>query len=84
VFTKEENDNIPSLSGNPFPRMEDIKVTKEGVAKLLQNPRKAGGPDQMPARVLKDMSREIAPYLTSIYNSSLSEAKFPQTGNPQT
>jgi hypothetical protein len=31
----------------------------------------------MPARVLKEMSREIAPYLTSIYNSSLSEAKVP-------
>jgi hypothetical protein len=79
VFTREEKDKIPSLPGTPFPGMEDILVTEEGVAKLLRNlnPWKAGGPDQMPTRVLKEMSREIAPYLTCIYNASLNKGQVP-------
>ena len=51
----------------PYPAMPDIKVNKEGVAKLLHvlklNPSKASRPDLIPARVLKLFANEIAPFL---------------------
>lgn len=52
--------------------MPDIKVTKEGVVKLLLklNPSKASGPDLLPARVLKELAIQIAPFLTIIFQES--------------
>ena len=57
VFTQEDPDSsIPDPDSKPFPAMKDISVTEEGVKKLLQkaNPRKASGPDMIPARFLKE------------------------------
>ena len=47
VFTHEDPDiPVPDPDGDPYPDMEQITVTDEGVRKLLQksNPRKATGP----------------------------------------
>jgi hypothetical protein len=43
--------------------MPEITVSIEGVQKLLQklNPQKACGPDQIPARILRDLADVIAP-----------------------
>ena len=59
--------------------MSDIRVTDEGVAKLLQklNPNKATGPDMLPARILKELATEISPFLTLIYQKSLESGVIP-------
>jgi hypothetical protein len=51
----------------------------EGVQKLLQklNPQKACGPDQIPARILRDLADVIAPPLTLIFQKSLDEGNIP-------
>ena len=53
--------------------MGDIKVNEQGVVKLLLklNPAKACGPDLLLARNLKELTHDIAPYLTIIYQKSL-------------
>ena len=69
VFTKEDNSNIPTPEGEPSPPMPDIDITTEGILTLLRklNPKKATGPDMMPARVLKEMADQCAPYLRVIF-----------------
>lgn len=59
--------------------MEEIEIQVPGIEKLLQNlnPRKASGPDNISARILKDCATEIAPILTLIFQSSLSHGEVP-------
>ena len=73
TWTKEDKSNIPTPDGTPFPSMPEIKVTCDGVWKLLQklNPGKACGLDLLPARVLKELASEISPLLTTIFQKSL-------------
>ena len=74
VFTHEEPDiSVPDPDGDPYPDMDNITVTEEGVGKLLQrsNPRKATGPDMLPPRILKECCEELSPILTIIFNKSL-------------
>ena len=56
VHTHEDQDQVPNPSGTPFPDMDAIQVTEEGVPKMLfkMNPRKATGPDLIPAPILKN------------------------------
>ena len=80
VFTQEDPDSsIPDPDGNPFPAMKDISVTEEGVKKLLQkaNPRKASGPDMIPARFLKECAEDLAPILVIIFSKSLQTGTVP-------
>ena len=60
--------------------MKDICVTEEGVLKLLLklNPAKACGPDSIPARILKELAHEFAPYLVSIFQRNLDIGKVPK------
>ena len=64
-----ENDNL----------MPDIVITDDGVLKMLQNinPNKASGPDQLSPNLLKELSNEIAPFLTMIFRSSLQTGTVP-------
>ena len=39
---------------------------------------KSFGPDKIPARLLKDSCYSIAPFLTKIFNASLTSSVFPQ------
>ena len=79
VFTKEDSSDIPTPSGEPLPEMDAIEISEEGVEKLLKNLNlhKAGGPDGLPAKVLKECASEIAPYLTKIFQKSLQEGNVP-------
>ena len=67
-------------SGEPFPEMNNIIISEEGVKKQLSslNPHKATGPDGLPAHVLKECAHEIAPYLTLIFQKSLQEGNVPE------
>ena len=53
--------------------------TLDGVLTMLQNinPNKASGPDQLSPNLLKELSNEIAPFLTMIFRSSLQTGTVP-------
>ena len=61
VFTKEDLSSIPTPH-HQYPRMPHITFGTERISKLLSNikPGKAGGPDQIPARFLKETSQQLA------------------------
>ena len=60
--------------------MENIKVIEEGVLKFLLklNLAKACGPDLIPARILKELANEIAPYLIIIFQKGLDTEQVPE------
>ena len=79
VFTKENNSTIPTPEGNPSPSMPDKVITTEGILTLLRklNPKKATGPDMMPARILKEMADQCAQYLCILYRKCFSNGEIP-------
>ena len=79
VFTDEDKSNIPEPSGTAYQSMQEIDITEEGVHKLLRNlnPRKASGPDQVPARLLKELADELAPLLTIVFKKCLKYGETP-------
>ena len=79
TFTQEDETNIPQPEGCPYPPMPDIEIGRDGVLKLLKkiNPNKASGPDMIPARILKDLAEELAPFLTEIFQRSLADGEVP-------
>ena len=68
VFTREDTSFVPGLSGASHPAMTPVNVTVNGVESLLSNldQSKAGGPDGLPTRFLKEMATDLAPFLTLI------------------
>ncbi|XP_052261072.1 uncharacterized protein LOC127865168 [Dreissena polymorpha] len=64
VFTQEDGNDVPSPTGTPYPDMDTIHIEEAGVRKLLQNlnPRKASGPDNISARILKDCAENLVPH----------------------
>ena len=60
--------------------MPDITVTTLGIEKLLNNLKvnKATGPDNIPARILKNCSSAVAPILQKIFQKSISTGTIPQ------
>ena len=63
VFTKHDSSPPPELKGVPFPSLDSLTITTEGVTKLLRNlnPAKASGPDNIPNQILKTCADGIAP-----------------------
>eukprot|EP00745_Piridium_sociabile_P045807 TRINITY_DN9988_c0_g1_i5.p1 TRINITY_DN9988_c0_g1~~TRINITY_DN9988_c0_g1_i5.p1 ORF type:complete len:555 (+),score=115.26 TRINITY_DN9988_c0_g1_i5:397-2061(+) len=61
------------------PTMDNPTITAAGVEKLLAglDPAKASGPDGISPRVLKELSHEISPALTIIYQQSLNTGEVP-------
>jgi hypothetical protein len=57
----------------------NIKITQDGVAKLLRNinPSKALGPDNIPNGVLNQCADHLAPALTIIFQRSIYHGKLP-------
>ena len=57
--------------------MPKIKVKEERGKKLLQktNPNKACGPDLITSRILKDLSSELTPFLTLIFQKTIDEGE---------
>ena len=69
------------LEGPSIPPVANLKICEKGVAKLLRevDPSKAGGPDEPPCRILRELAEDIAPILTDIYTQSLSSGELPST-----
>ena len=59
--------------------MKTIEISEAGVRKLLlsTNPHKAAGPDEIPARVLKECADQLAPLLSLIFTNALAEGCVP-------
>ena len=59
--------------------MNTIIVTTGGVFKLLSNLKiyKATGPDDVPARLLKELAAELTPVFTLFFQTSLDQGKVP-------
>ena len=80
AFTTESDAiPIPDKGPSPFPTMNNINITPNGITKLLQNidPSKATGPDQISGRVLKELSTELTPAIQLIFQKSLTSGKVP-------
>ena len=82
VFSKEDLTNLPQIeessrSGNI--NICDLRVTPLSVENKLKtlDPYKAQGPDQIPSRVLKELSRELSTPLSIIFNKSMESACIP-------
>ena len=82
VFLKEDLTNLPETEEGQYSgkMIEEINITKESVEKKLKqlNPQKAQGPDQIPPRVLKEVSKEIAVPLTKLFKKSIEEGQIPK------
>jgi hypothetical protein len=79
VYAKEDslqNAFIPVV----LEPMREITIQRSGVIKQLRSIKsnKSPGPEGIPARVLKDLAPQIAPFLEIVFNKSLSEGKVPQ------
>ena len=67
-------------SGTKNADISQLKITEPGVEKLLGklNPRKASGPDNIPNLILKELSAELAPIISAIFNQSLATGTLPK------
>ena len=79
VYTKENLTNIPDIGQSKIPSMKPIIISTPGVIKLLKHlkPHKASGSDNIPTRLLIMVAEEIAPMLTTIFQTSLDTATVP-------
>ncbi len=79
VFTKNNQTITPRFIGPRFPPIQHLTITVKGVEKLLSNIKvnKASGPDNIPCRILQELSTELDAMLTVIFQQSLSSGKPP-------
>ena len=79
VFTNEQL-HIPSKGPSKFPSIQTLDIGVNGVRKQLEalKPHKASGPDEIPARVLKETASEISTIVQHIFQQSYTTGKLPQ------
>ena len=70
---------LTNLSPSQENDMPEIQVTEKGVLKFLQalNISKAAGPDGIRPRVLKELSSELAPIFTLLFQASIHQQSLP-------
>ena len=75
----EAQNIIPAQKTPPPPEDQVLSLSPASVRLALCriNSRKAGGPDNIPGRALKDCAVELTDVLTDIFNTSLSQAAVP-------
>ena len=77
IFTSNHGPD-PDKGASPYPDIPDIQISRSGVKTLLSDLKinKAGGPDLIPARILRNLSEEICDVLAFIIQQSY------DSGNP--
>ena len=81
VFTKDDtSQQTPVLSGHVSENIHTLVIGQEGVHKLLKNltVNKAGGPDEIPNRVIQTCASELAPAITAISQQSINSGELPK------
>ena len=78
-FTRESDGYLPDIDGHPVSLMPDINFTVPGNEKSLNNLNhaKTSGPDLVSARILKLVSKEVAPVLCVTHQQSYSTSQVP-------
>ena len=78
-FSTPGNKDI-SINLNAIENIGNINVDERGINKLLTNLKtnKASGPDEIPARLLKELNNELSPIFTILFQASLNQGKVPQ------
>jgi len=63
------------MGPSPHDPVKHITITEGGVQKILAglNPHKATGPDQLPARLLKEAATELTPVFTLLFQASVDQ-----------
>jgi len=80
VFTREDHEtDLPAMMTPAYPSIPDLKITVEGIAKLLSqiDTSKATGPDNIPNVMLKMCAMELAPAITSLFQESIDTGNLP-------
>ena len=75
----DSNNPLPDFPLQTANSISGFKVTVKEVSKLIHDldSSKATGPDEIPVVVLKNISPEISPILTKLFNRCLKEKSFP-------
>ena len=75
----EQDGPLPDKGPSPHPTMPEIFITTSGISKLLQNLNihKAMCPDQINAKILRELQDILAPILEIIFNHSLITGMVP-------
>ena len=78
VFSTDDN-VTPNIAGQQSPKITEIVFTSEGIKRLLRkiNPKKASGPDNIPARLLHTCSEVIADGLVLLFTASFEQGRIP-------
>ena len=82
IFTKDDNNHLPTIDISPCKsEMNEFLVTERMVSeqiRKLDNVTKSAGPDNINARVLKELHDVIIEPLTLLFNNSLNQGMVPQ------
>ena len=78
VFTSESYP-IPVIDHSLYSSIPPLDIGTNGIIKQLKNlnQNKATGPDELPARVLRETAEQIAPIITHIFQQSYNTGKLP-------
>ena len=78
VFTSERYP-IPVIDHSLYSSIPPLDIGTNGIIKQLKNlnQNKATGPDELPARVLKETAEQRAPIITHIFQQSYNTGKLP-------
>ena len=78
--TPDELEPPVTETDRPYPDIDELHITSDGVQKLLENlnPNKSMGPNQIHQRVLKQLATAVAPIFTVIFNKSLHSGEVPE------
>ena len=79
VFTCDDGKHLPDKRLSPYYEMGIIQFTKPGIEILLKNidQTKATGPDELPARILKETAKAISGVLSVIFQQSYEDGTVP-------
>lgn len=87
VFTQDKDspDRNRKPNSPELPCIGPLDIRLEGVRKLLMeiNPSKAAGPDEVAGRVLKELAEELAPFVTCLFNKSITSSDIPSEWKSQ-
>ena len=80
VFSVNPSSPLPTLKESSIPDITPISIDPHGVKCLLDglDIHKSAGPDNIPTRLLKELSTELAPILTVMFQASLHQCCVPR------
>ena len=80
VFNEKITNDLPDMGHSPFGPMQNFNITVPGITELLKTPKihKAAGSDGIVPRLLSELSDQLAPPLTIIFNKSIESGIVPE------